>query len=710
MSWRDRFQHMGPGTADTARLVMRHERARSRERGAPRDPTTATRRSPPVWLGFLALWSLVILGAGIVSGSSLVVSLDVLLRKLVYAAWGVWAITFGGWRILVAVRRFLPGPRDPVEAIALEIGTGAGAAVLGIFALGALGLFQPWPVGLFLLALGAGNPFPWAHAMGERIKALRGHGSPFAIAIVALVGLMTALESLTPATSQDALVYHLALPDLYIRAGGITHIPDNFFASFPQNVEMLFVPALLFEGSDLTGFCHWFLGVGAVAAVGALARVAGGGGGLVAAAMFATVPTVALVATWAYVDLGAVLFQVLSVLCFLRWWRTGATGWLVLCGVHTGLAAGCKYTGGAIGVLLALAVLIEGGWRHRRLIESMVSIGLLAGVSLAVAGPWFVKNLIYTGNPVHPFLHAVFGGREWDSMRAYMLSEFLGSWGEPGGGLKEILTLPLRLTFGAEFFSIERFDGLIGPAFLLALPLGLTGLRRSPSLRLVLLVAVGFAVFWLLTTRQIRFLLPSLACVAAILGASHAMLAPGAARTVVTVALWGALAFNTMVISTHFAAHNPIPVVMGFEPEERFLEREIPGGDYALFVHIDRKLPRDARILFAASGNPGYLCRRDYHVDPIFENRTLKEILRIGETADGVLAEFRRRGYTHLLFRGDLVFDPSEKRSDVPLRRQLVLQIFLNRHCRLEANVNGTLLYAVRGPDEADAGGKGKRR
>ena len=57
------------------------------------------------------------------------------------------------------------------------------------------------------------------------------------------------------------------------------------------------------------------------------------------------------------------------------------------------------------------------------------------------------------------------------------------------------------------------------------------------------------------------------------------------------------------------------------------LDREVPGGDYRVFAFIEKELPRDCRILFGAAGNPGFLCKRPYHADPILENETLVGIL-----------------------------------------------------------------------------------
>jgi hypothetical protein len=131
------------------------------------------------------------------------------------------------------------------------------------------------------------------------------------------------------------------------------------------------------------------------------------------------------------------------------------------------------------------------------------------------------------------------------------------------------------------------------------------------------------------------------------------------------------------------------------EDRDRYLERELPGRDYKVFRAIDRNLPRESFILFGSLGNPGFLCKRRYHSDALFENRTLAAILREARGPDDVLSAFGRRGFTHLLFRWENVFDPSERRSEIPYPDQEKLAAFLNRHGRLLVEAGRTCLYEI---------------
>ena len=163
-----------------------------------------------------------------------------------------------------------------------------------------------------------------------------------------------------------------------------------------------------------------------------------------------------------------------------------------------------------------------------------------------------------------------------------------------------------------------------------------------------------------------------------------------------TGTLYCAMAFNVLVASLHFAYHNPLLVALGLESKEQFLEREIPGGDYRVFEFIERELPADSYILLGSLGNPGFLVKRSYYSDALFENHTLARMLAGCDTPGATLEVFQRRGFTHFLFRWDTVFDPEGIKSEIPLDDQKKLMRFLNRYGRQLIRVGGTCLYEIR--------------
>lgn len=686
----------------------------------------------------LIIWGVLVLGVFIAVSPAVERYSARSLAVLGLAALIAYIFWFSGFRLRRRLSRWLPSEDSPLGSTLMEFGLGVSGAFAVLMAAGAIGLFRP---PLAWAALGAALLGPHrAFLLEVRTRWVRfraggnhlggdadsGHGSRSGplFGALAVVAALSLVSSLAPVTTQDALVYHLAVPAEYVRAGGFVHVEGNFFASFPQNVELLFTLSLLLGNPPLAQVLHWLFAVLAVAAVGHLSCMLGPrtqglgnpantgrlgipgsrGSAWLAATAFGTIPTVCLIAAGAYVDLAVVFFVVLSTTAFLRWMQGGGAGgrardevgWLVVAALFAGVAAGCKYTAGFQGILVAAGAFLVAGILRRNPRRG-VALGVLSALVVgAVVSPWLIKNAIFTGNPVYPFCHAIFGGRGWDSESARTLSEALAQWGGPRHPLDAVV-IPWRLTMDGEFLSFDRFDGVIGCVFLIGLPCILLGLRLSTPFRVAALFMVAHFVFWNVTTRQVRFLLPSLACASAMLGASvPAFLGPAWSRTVFGVALHLAMAVGVILGGVEFAGINPLPVVLGLEKEESFLRRAVPGGDYAVFEYIEREVPEDSFIFFASLGNPGFLCKRRYYADAFIENRTLLRMLREARDADDLLGAFGKRGFTHFLFRFDNVFDVTERRSGIPVRDQRKLMDFLNRHGRILIERARTYLYEIR--------------
>lgn len=596
-----------------------------------------------------------------------------------------------GVRIIRMARIPLPGS---IESSLVSIGVGM-MALSGIaLAMGVAGGYRPWVAYALLLGLAAVFAIRRSPRGWWRGGRLRGTAPLLRLSLGALA-LFTLFFALTPPTAEDALSYHLAIPRRYIEAKGIVPVPESIYASFPMNQEMLYTLALLLRGPILAQLLHWAMGIFAVGMVYVLAgERTGGRSGFLGAAIFASAPSVAIVATWAYVDLALVFYVLLALAAFRRHAR-GAPGWLVLCGAFAGAAAGTKYNGALVGLFLLPVIL----WRARGegldLTGALRRVGVFGGVAALVVSPWLIRNTVYTGNPVFPFLWPIFGGQGWDAERDRVLLEFLKGWGRAGNEL----LLPWSLTMDADFGSIRGFDGVIGPTFLMAIPFILVPLWVARTHRWILVIGWAFAGSWLLLTRQIRFLLPALACFSIVIpgGLVHCFPRPRVGRWARGVLGLG-IALNLGWVFLAFVVRNPLPVALGLESRHRYLERALPGGDYAVFRHIAEHLDTGSHILFGACGNPGFICARDYHADGVVENHTLRLLVREGGDPAGIRRGFRRRGFTHILFRWDLVFGPH---ADLTVEERRSLGAFLNRHGKLEIQAGGTYLYRI------DLDGKG---
>lgn len=118
----------------------------------------------------------------------------------------------------------------------------------------------------------------------------------------------------------------------------------------------------------------------------------------------------------AYADLATALYASLGVFALAYAMQEGSRRWLWASGVLMGFALATKYTAlltaGLWGVV-GLVWLLRAG--QSELTPTLVGAGLLAGV---IGAPWYLRNYLWTGNPVYPFAYEIFGGKNWSQAQA----------------------------------------------------------------------------------------------------------------------------------------------------------------------------------------------------------------------------------------------------------------------------------------------------
>ena len=333
----------------------------------------------------------------------------------------------------------------------------------------------------------------------------------------------------------DALSYHLQLPQEWLLRGRIEPLTHNVYSYLPGYVEAAFLhigvlagapawrpgsPAYgLVAGDGLGALSCQFLHVGfAVASAWLLTRcvrlAAGedgpsGGSGRVAswaaAAVFLGTPWIVVVGSLAYNDLGVVVLGAAAFAAALDSglspWRRGLTA-----GLLVGVACGCKPTA-LLFLGMPVAVLLLGRTEVRRW-GALAAVGCAAG--LAALAPWLIRNGVYAGNPVFPYLTGWFGTAHWTAEQA---ERFARATFYQGGFVDRIALLVLE---DPQDPAGARHRGLFHPQWLVFFPLtaaALIGVLACARSRwLGLLLAAGLLTqlaAWLYASHlQSRFLIP----------------------------------------------------------------------------------------------------------------------------------------------------------------------------------------------------------
>src|SRR5262249_28464309 len=130
-----------------------------------------------------------------------------------------------------------------------------------------------------------------------------------------------------------------------------------------------------------------------------------------AAALWLGTPHVVWMASAAYVDLGLALQATAAIYAWTRAREQshGGAAWWAVAGACAGFAAATKYLG-LFFVAGGLVAALSAAWRGRRLVPLLAFGAAAAGAS----GPWYLRLVLETGNPLFPFYSRWFGGAIWD--------------------------------------------------------------------------------------------------------------------------------------------------------------------------------------------------------------------------------------------------------------------------------------------------------
>lgn len=351
------------------------------------------------------------------------------------------------------------------------------------------------------------------------------------------------LGAMLPSVDFDVKEYHLQGPKEFFQQGRVTFLPHNVYTSFPFLTEMLSLLAMVLRNDWFRGALAGKVVLMSFAPLTAMGLFAAGRRwfsptvGWMAALVYVTTPWVYRYSIIAYAEGGLAFFLFASLWAVML--RQSATDvktavrLTLLSGLLAGSAVACKYPG-IISVAMPLGaavVMIEGLGRLRSrragkdearhsedaaqqepaslrmgLRSAAQAAAVFALGTLITFGPWMLKNVAETGNPVYPLLYSVFGGEDWTPE---MNEKWRNGHSPPVALLKQPSRIPRDL-WAHVVDVVARSDWQSPLVFGLA-PLALLwcGQRRL----VFFLCAYGlwlFFTWWGLTHRIDRFWVPML--------------------------------------------------------------------------------------------------------------------------------------------------------------------------------------------------------
>lgn len=463
----------------------------------------------------------------------------------------------------------------------------------------------------------------------------------------------------------DVLEYHLQVPKEYRANGRIDYLPHNVYASFPSNVEMLYLHAMILLDADVeTGSIahatHWWLGVLFVGAGWCVARDWSARAGTLVGVLLATTGWLGYLSGLAYVEHGVLLYGMLATGAILRALKgdrselsgalsgasrtdsTQATAnnsgtWVMLSGVFAGLSCGCKYTAVAclaVPLLVVLLIVTKGSWKRR-----IGHAGMYGLLLLLTFGPWLTRNVIQTGNPVFPLMPSVFNA----SPEGWGVEE-AARWERGHRPTESESSVAARFRQLWSRVAWDRYHRFGPVLFVLAIAgLAFRKWGRTET-GLVLLVLMQLVV-WLAATHlyarfAVVFLIPlTLLAGRFIVDQGHAIRVWLMSAALTIAATWNGF----HVARLHGQEH--VPALAGL-PASVFYEGQVPGFEY--FGAVNSLVPDVGRVLLVGEARAFYFtCPVDYTV--VFNHSPFLEVVRGRQTPDEAVQWLRSRSYTHVL-------------------------------------------------------------
>jgi hypothetical protein len=465
---------------------------------------------------------------------------------------------------------------------------------------------------------------------------------------------------LLPPTSRDELTHHLAIPKLYAKGGRIIEVPMAPYAYYPMLLDMLYTPWVYWGYDFVPKLIHaLYAYLTGLLLYAYLARRMNAVYGLLGFFLFVSMPVVARLSHWGYIDLGITFYAMAALLCLLRWREEGKRiVWLSLGALSLGFALATKPNGLVAGLVVFFLFLLT---IVKPPLKSPTWIGrevfLFGGLTLLPFLPWLIKNLFQTGNPFYPLFGAWFAPHTMPASPQASFGE-LGLFEKRellyGENAWQILMLPLRIFFSGQDDNPQFFDGVLTPVLICFLPWAFKGkwLEEKKLLAAFALLFLLYALF--LVEVRIRYLLlivPPLV-VLAVYGIFNAYVRIKRPGYLVAVLLFFT-AWHFSYLLRYFQAAEPLGYLSGSESREVYLTRMLP--EYAAFHHINSATAPSAKIYLLFVGRRAYYCERDYFHDSGDLPGFLLATIRMAQSPEQIERSLKQKHITHLMAREGLL-------------------------------------------------------
>ncbi len=517
------------------------------------------------------------------------------------------------------------------------------------------------------------------------------------LAVLAVLFILFSFgHGLAPEIWTDSLVYHLGFLANWMARHGIADMPTNSFITFPFAGELYFLNGVILKSGEVSKLLHaWVFLMIILFSGGWALEIAGQEAAWLAMGLVSTFPMLVINVWTTQVEGLLAFYTLLTLYGSLRLGESemaeSSIRWIVPSAIFGGMILSIKYTGLIILLALGLGFVWQGmvsGWRKIPFFK-LVSIAI--PLVLAVLGPWMIRNICWTGNPVYPCLNEWFGQRLVSQFHAKEMVEFskdypyaLGTWWK----------VPWNLTMPpVSFFNF------LGPCFLATLPLLIAARPANLSLKILLKILAAYSLIGFFLIQIPRFHIPLFVGLCLVLACGWQPLHQGLGGK--ALALFGVMSALLSLpflcgISSHYFSCGGI--WGGQETRTEYLGRMISADNFKWASWIRANTEADSKILLTSDAR-GYYMERPFCSNMAFDPYPFHEFVRQYGNPGGIAKRLKQWGVDYVVAPRN---GPVESESWLPPEEKLtpkewkILEEFIQTDLEPVFLTDDEVVYKVR--------------
>lgn len=262
------------------------------------------------------------------------------------------------------------------------------------------------------------------------------------------------------------------------------------------------------------------------------------------------------------------------------------------------------------------------------------------------------------------------------------------------------LIAPITVSIAAQPDEPKNYDGVLGVAFLIGLPLLLFALWKL-ELPVEAKIAAGVAgimfAFWLFSSEQLRYLLPIVPAFAiAIMATVEAY--GRQLRSVAQSAFSAAAIAGLLTTFAWFCQKAPLRVALGGETRDEYLTRNL--DYYPFYETLDRQGTATDKVWLINMRRDTYHIERPVFSDYLFEDWTFRKLVWESKSKDELRSRVAGMGVRNVLVRHDFILDPAKttifddkkSRAENEEKLRIAAEFILDKDCAYKKDTKFSLI------------------